>query len=72
MDQILADLLKTSGRTEQKVDDLSDLVKNQLLDHDRRLRRVEGLVGKVAALVTVVSIPVTYAVKLFTHRKTGA
>lgn len=72
MDDILADLLKSSGRTEQKVDDLTQRVDTLLHSHERRLKRLEKIAGRAMVLVAVISVPMTFLAKMFSGRRGGA
>jgi hypothetical protein len=60
MDDILADLLKSAGRIEQKVDDLSIQFKDKAQNHEVRLRRLEKLSSKIVGVLTIVIAPLTY------------
>lgn len=63
MDDILADLLKTSGRTEQKLDDLSQRVEGVLNSHEARITKMEQSYGRLAMWGTIISLPFTLAAK---------
>lgn len=68
MDDILADLIRTAGRTEQKIDNLIDRFDERHANHERRLRRLEKLASKVMGVVTLISLPLTFLYNRYIKR----
>lgn len=60
MDDILADLLRSNGRIEQKVDDLIERVNHVLPNHERRITKLEKTSTRLLGVITFLSAPALY------------
>ncbi len=66
--QVLADLLHTSGRTEQKVDDLSDRLAAIMENHEQRIGKLEKIGNRVVAVAGIVTVPTTFLYNFITRK----